>query len=253
MERKHFEIDLSKAIKLDKGEGSAIIAELNVEDHDGDVTLPGAFGIQNVNMLPAHDRMAPRLGKATLKEVDGVAIADFKFNLDKDAITAREWYATLKFDIENGPSLIEWSYGFDILDSSFGEFEGKQVRFLRSLKVHEISPVLKGAGIGTGTLAIKEQKNQTFADDMKTVVTSLAEVKALLTRTESLAELRAKDGRSLSAEKQEGLKSICALLDEVQEGFGDLLLKCDGDDRSLDMLFAEYQHNLIVNKHLLGD
>jgi hypothetical protein len=51
--------------------------------------------------------------------------------------------------------LQEWSYSFDILDASFGEFEGKQVRFLRKLKVHEVSPVMLGAGIGTHTRAIK--------------------------------------------------------------------------------------------------
>ncbi len=127
---KTFKIDLSKAIKADKpGEGSAVIAELNVIDHDGDVTLPGAFGTQHVNMLPAHDRMAPRLGKAILTEADDMAIADFKFNLSNDAVTAREWYASLKFDMENGEPLQEWSYGFEIIESTFGEFQGKEVRF----------------------------------------------------------------------------------------------------------------------------
>jgi hypothetical protein len=42
-----------------------------------------------------------------------------------------------------------------VLERSEGEFEGEQVQFLRRLKVHEVSPVMLGAGIGTRTTAIK--------------------------------------------------------------------------------------------------
>src|SRR5690606_30998985 len=49
----------------------------------------------------------------------------------------------------------QWSYGFDIVKHSFGEFEGRQVRFLERVKVHEVSPVLVGAGVGVRTLVAK--------------------------------------------------------------------------------------------------
>ncbi len=155
METKHFKVD-KKRMKLEKGAGSAVIATLNVKDKDGDVTLPGAFGEQHVNLIAAHNYSMPRLGKGVIKEQDDLVIADFKFNLDKDAPTAREWYSSLKFDLENGEPLQEWSYGFKVIDSEMGDFNEEPVRFLKSLEVIEISPVVKGAGVGTGTLSLKD-------------------------------------------------------------------------------------------------
>ena len=55
---------------------------LNVIDKDGDVTLPGFFGRQEVSMLPAHDRHHVPLGKGTIEEVGDEAIAQIKMNLD---------------------------------------------------------------------------------------------------------------------------------------------------------------------------
>jgi hypothetical protein len=52
--------------------------------------------------------------------------------------------------------LQEWSYGYNVLPPAGpGMFDGKRVRELRKLDVFEVSPVLKGAGVGTATLAIK--------------------------------------------------------------------------------------------------
>jgi hypothetical protein len=222
MDFKSFKVDLSsddfKA--MSKGEGRAVIAEFNKIDHDGDVTLPGAFGKQHVNILPAHDRMAPRLGKGIMSESGGRAIADFKFNLDPAAKTALEWHSALKFDMENGEPLQEWSYGFKIIDSSFGEFEGKQVRFLKLLDVIEISPVLRGAGTGTGTLAVKNKK-MTYLDEMNLATASLDDVKAFIERSQSLVDLKAKDGNSLSDDQIETLKMFKTSLDEVES-------KCKG-------------------------
>ncbi|MEK7765262.1 MAG: hypothetical protein AAB368_03395, partial [bacterium] len=59
------------------------------------------------------------------------------------------------------PPKQEYSYGFRVEESSEGEFraaEGaapQKVRFLKRLAVAEVSPVLKGAGINTRTLALK--------------------------------------------------------------------------------------------------
>lgn len=250
---KTFKVDLSTALKADKpGEGSAVIATLNVIDKDEDVTLPGAFGTQHVNMMPAHQSQEPRLGKAILTEADGMAVADFKFNLAPDAVRAKEWYAALKFDMENGDPLQEWSYGFKIIESEFGEFQGKQVRFLKSLKVFEISPVLRGAGVGTGTLAIKDENKQTFKTEMTNALASLADVERVLTRAKSLAELRAKDGRYLSKENQEDMKSLYALLDGVLQGCGGIIQKAQKKGIDVDVLELEYQKTLQDYGHLIG-
>jgi hypothetical protein len=223
MDVKSFNVKLETDVKaLSKGEGRAVIAEFNKVDHDGDVTLAGAFGKQHVNILPAHDRSAPRLGKAILTEAGERAIAEFKFNLDADAKTAKEWHSALKFDMENGEPLQEWSYGFKIIDSSFGEFEGKQVRFLKQLDVIEISPVLRGAGTSTGTLAIKS-KGMTYTDQMKQATASLDDVKAFIERSQSLADLKAKDGNSLSEEQLKTLVMFSTSLDEVAAKYMDLV------------------------------
>ena len=249
---KTFKIDLSKAIKADKpGEGSAVIAELNVIDLDGDVTLPGAFGTQHVNMLPAHQSQEPRLGKAVLTEADDMAIADFKFNLADDAITAREWYSSLKFDMENGESLQEWSYGFRIIESSFGEFQGKQVRFLKSLEVFEISPVLRGAGIGTGTLAIKTGKDQTLKEEMDKATQSLEDVRAVITRTQSLVDMRTEKGKKVSEARLDGFKTLCDSLEELLKGCETVFARIAAQEHPTQKLAAQYERFLFHHGHLI--
>ena len=148
MDYKSFQI---KQLEGD-GTGSAVFATLNVVDKDGDVTLPGAFGKQTVVIVPTHNWSSVPLGKGTTREAGDEAIVDFKLNLDSP--TAKEWHSALKFDLAEGQQKQEWSYGFDILEESRGEFEGEQVRFLKSLRVHEASPVLVGAGVNTRTLAL---------------------------------------------------------------------------------------------------
>lgn len=149
METKHF-----KTEKVKEGRIEAIVATLGTIDKDGDVTEAGAFGDQTVVMLPTHDWSSVPLGKGTISEDGEKAIAKLKMN---DTELASEWYKALRFDYENQPSIQEWSYGFDILASRQGEFQGEKVRFLEQLRIHEVSPVLVGAGINTQTLNVKRQ------------------------------------------------------------------------------------------------
>ena len=67
-----------------------------------------------------------------------------------------ETYKTVK----NLGDLQEWSYGFKVLDDEIGEFQGKQVRILKKLDVYEVSPVLIGAGVGTGTTSLKSANSK---------------------------------------------------------------------------------------------
>lgn len=233
-EKKSFKIE-----KLDKGEGSAVIAMLNVKDLDGDVTLPGAFGEQHVNLIAAHNYQMPRIGKAVIKEQDDMAIGEFIFNLDDDAQFAREWYSALKFDMEKGEPLQEWSYGFRVIESDMGDFNGERVRFLKSLDVIEISPVLRGAGIGTATLTLKNRK--TFKDEMEIAIASLAEVRSFIKRSQSLAELRAKDGREISDAKRDGLKSLSDSLAELQRACEEVSSRGEKDSGAIQKLYVEYE------------
>lgn len=141
----------------DAGNGLARIATLSAVDHDGDTYAPGAFswrgGQQWVPILPAHNRIAMPLGKARVYEEGDAAYAELHINLNSEA--GREWHAALKFDREHGAAVQEWSYGFGVIDWEKGSVGGKQVRVLKRLDVHEVSPVIRGAGVGTGTLALK--------------------------------------------------------------------------------------------------
>ena len=131
----------------------AVFATLNVIDADGDVTLPGAFGNQSVRLGAwGHAWQELPVGKGSIKEEEDKAIFDGAFFLDTEA--GREHYLTVK----NLAELQEWSYGFRVLESEEGEFEGRQVRFLKKMDVYEVSPVMQGAGVDTVTVAIKGDK-----------------------------------------------------------------------------------------------
>jgi len=137
-----------------EGEFRAVFSTFNVIDLDGDVTLPGAFTEgQPVRIAYwGHRWQDLPVGRGEIHADEEKAWVDGRFFLDTEA--GRETYLTVK----NLGDLQEWSYGFDIDKWSHGEFEGQEVQFLEALNVHEVSPVLLGAGIGTYTESIKAQK-----------------------------------------------------------------------------------------------
>lgn len=151
------------------GTASWVVATLNVVDADGDVALPGAFGRQEVTVLAAHESRQVPIGKGVVFESGDELIADVKFNLAVPL--ARDWHSAIRFDLENPPALQEYSYGYDILPggSRRGELGGRPVQFFRPLPdgrpgvdVIETSPVLRGAGIATRTLAAKRRGGDVF-------------------------------------------------------------------------------------------
>ena len=138
----------------EEGTGLARIATLDVIDADGDVTVKGAFGEQHVQVLPTHDWGSVPLGKARVFEKGNEALAEFKLNLE--TVVGKEWHAALRFDLHDGKPIQAWSYGFSVEEASFEERDDVgRVRILEKIKVHEVSPVVIGSGVDTGTLAIK--------------------------------------------------------------------------------------------------
>jgi HK97 family phage prohead protease len=206
MERKTFQ---GIEFKKDKpGHFTARIATLNVIDKDGDVTVAGAFPDGKEILLSAYQHGSWMgslpVGKAVIREKDGEAVIEGEFNLNSQ--TGKEHYETAKF----APQLQEWSYGFTILKSGEDERDGEKVRVLEKLDVFEASQVLLGAGVNTAVLTIKSH-NLTYADESDQ---TLACLDAHIERTESLADLRVKEGRSLSEEKCNHIKS---LIDRLQK------------------------------------
>lgn len=153
MERKTFrgKLTLKAADNGGGGEFTAVFATLGVKDLDGDVTIPGAFQEgQEVRIARwGHNWGDLPVGKGTIHADEKEAWVEGQFFLDTQG--GQEHYKTVKAlgDLQ------EWSYGFDILEDEPGEVNGEPVRFLKSLDVFEVSPVLLGAGIDTRTEAIK--------------------------------------------------------------------------------------------------
>jgi hypothetical protein len=140
----------------DKGEVTAVFSTFNVVDSDGDVTKTDAFeeGAEVLISSYQHTSWSGALpvGKGRIRTTRAEAVLDGQFFMDTTA--GRDTFAVVKALGERQ----QWSYGFDVLDAEPGTFDGRDVNFLKRLKVHEVSPVLIGAGVNTRTLATKGAK-----------------------------------------------------------------------------------------------
>jgi HK97 family phage prohead protease len=152
---------------LDRGEVSAVFSTFNVIDKDGDVTEPGAFTDGQEVLISAYGHSSwggvLPVGKGTIRQTDDEGIFDGAFFMD--TTQGRDTFEVVK---QLGPKG-EWSYGFDVVEESFGKFDDRDVRFLKRLDVHEVSPVLIGSGVNTRTLATKGKREiivpEGFADE----------------------------------------------------------------------------------------
>lgn len=212
-----------------QGEFLATFAKLSVVDRDKDVTIPGAFtNGQEVRVCQwGHNWSALPAGKGTISADDEFARCNGAFFLDTSH--GMDTYRTVK----NLGSLQEWSYGYDVKDYSFGEWEGEQVRFLRKLDVFEVSPVLLGAGIDTGTDLIKSFSYGDEGDRL------LEAIEAYILRSGDLKSLRAKDGRVLSDRNRrrlialrDRLGEMASLRDELETLLEETAPKTDDEPKS---------------------
>lgn len=207
----------TKSLTIEKmessGQGLARIANLSAVDHDGDTYVAGAFswkegGDQWVSILPAHQRAAMPLGKARVYEDGDGAFAELHLNLNTEA--GKDWHSTLKFDLEKGNAVQEWSYGFGVLDSGIEDRNGERVRVLKRLDVHEVSPVLRGAGVGTTTLSMKSRGG--FGAQLDALIEEFDDA---VERAGSVKALREADGRVMSKARLEQLSELKRRLDEL--------------------------------------
>jgi len=150
-----------------QGEVVAVFSTLNVVDHDGDVTLPGAFGDQPVVIEPwNHDTTLP-VGKGAIREEGNTAVLSGHFFLNTTA--GNDHFQTIK----SLGDMTQWSYTFSIIKSRLGQFQGKQVRFLEKLGVAGVGPVTRGAGIATRTVAIKSAGQKDLLADIADMVADM--------------------------------------------------------------------------------
>lgn len=252
MDRKLTTVKGLKEVKADEGFVAAVFATFNTIDLDGDVTLPGAFGGQDVRIAQwGHNWGDLPIGKGVIREQGNDAIVESSFFLDTDH--GRNAFGTVK----GLGNLQEWSYGFDVLKSSFGEFEGQPVRFLERLKVHEVSPVMLGAGIGTHTLEAKgfdPSQGLPFLTHAEVAFASLADVKAFLNRASSLADVRAKEGRTFSSANLDKLTTLAATMRESLAALETLLegktLAADDEEKARSALASEFARFVSITNSL---
>lgn len=212
IERKQFRGEIKQTD--DEGSFEAVIATLDVVDADGDIILPGAFQNATVSVLPAHNSRSVPLGKAKMEDRGNKAVAVGQFNLDVAA--AKDWHSALKFDLKNGPSIQEWSFAFRIIESSMETRDGEDIRILEKLDVMEVSPVLRGSGVDTGTLIAKTR----FADQLDS---TLQVVENTLERAKAIAKLRASNDKpkTLSDDHKAKFKTLRKKFTEIENTFWD--------------------------------
>lgn len=138
----------------DAGEISAVFCTFGVVDHDNDVVLKGAIPQGKEVVISAYNHAswgpgAIPVGKGVIRIAGNEAVLDGQLFLDTQA--GRDTFNALK---QLG-DLAEYSWGYDVLDGTPNQHGGRN---LKSVDVHEVSPVLKGASIGTRTLALKERR-----------------------------------------------------------------------------------------------
>lgn len=216
----------------ESGEFTALFSRFGVIDHDGDLTLPGAFPVGKAVPISAYGHTshggALPVGKGVIREEADGAYVDGRFFLDTQA--GGDTYRTVKslVDEATGYAGQEWSYGYDVLDSDTELRQGERVRILKSLDVSEVSPVLLGAGIDTQLVAIKSHALPFSAE----AETTLAVVNAFADRAKSLADLRAKESRPLSIERRADFTDLIEAIDGfsvVREELAKLLADTDPD------------------------
>ncbi len=197
--------------KLDEaGKVSATIAQFGVVDRDNDVVEATAFKDgQEVPMVWSHNWDEP-VGKGAIKVTPTEAVFEGAFFMDTER--GMEAYKTVKAM----GNLQEWSWGFHTVKSTWEEVDDRTIRHLVETELFEVSPVLKGAGIGTRTLAIKGVKT------LEAEITSLLEAAdSLGERVRSVKGLRGEEGREISDERRTEIMGLVGGLrkaaDELEE------------------------------------
>lgn len=231
----------------ESGEVMVAFSRFNVIDSDKDVTFAGSMPAGKSVPISAYGHTswdgALPTGKGAIREQGDFGILDGGFFMETDQ--GRNTYHTVKAMAD----LQEWSYGYNPLPPSGpGTFEGQRVRELRKLDVFEVSPVLKGAGVGTSTLAIKSGGPGSDAPYAEHLAWVLDEIDALAGRTKDRAEWRAKEGRQMSAASMARLEAIHERMRSMADDLGSMMAAMAPQDPAKQAAFraAEYENLLAL-------
>jgi hypothetical protein len=160
-------------------------------DSDGDIQVSGSI-VNEGATVPVSSwghgswTNSPPVGQAVLSADGKGALASGNFYLATQA--GREHFEIVKA----AGRAQQWSYGFDIVDH---DYDGDGHRVIRRQVVHEISPVLRGAGLDTELVSIDGGEAETRAVDLaaiksRVVAASLAGVAATVRARHELARFQ---------------------------------------------------------------
>lgn len=211
-----------KGVSTDQGIVDAVVSVFNNIDSVGDRILPGAFAKSISNKLPKivwmHDWSQP-VGKTIeateldaghndlppeIKSLGGLRLK-MQFNMETQR--GRDAFS----DIKNG-LIDEFSIGFSI-DK---ERDAGGVREIEEVTLYEASPVLFGANPETRLIGTKSGLN----DHIEAIGD---EVSAMVQRVKERADIRLKEGRTLSSKNVETLKKVSEALQSAAETISGLL------------------------------
>ena len=209
-----------------EGKVEAVFSVFNTVDSDGDVVLPDSiksgFGDKGVAMVWGHD-WKDVIGRGEIVTDNDKAVFKGEFIMDtKEA----ERYNIVKAMGD----LQQWSFGYEVVDSEKGAFqkdgfETQDVRYLKELRVWEVSPVLVGANQETYTLAVKEDQEteketkdtgKRFTEEVEEALSALVSVTQ---RAKELTALRLQKEKKLS---EQAYKALSSLADEIQDIYNDI-------------------------------
>lgn len=239
-------------IELNKdkpGSLTAKFATLNVIDKDGDVLLPGLIENEKSILISAYQHGSWTgglpVGKGNIYERDGALIMEGRLNLATES--GKEHYEMMKF----APELQEWSFGFKVLEvdeESEWAQNPKVWRVLKKIEVFEVSPVLRGAGVDTRILAIKNDKQGLTLKEQGEA--ALAAADEMISRVKSLADLRRKEGRALSKTSREEISLLKSGIDNLLKEINGLL--SNHSDAASESIRAELRRSLKTIKYIYG-
>lgn len=194
-------------------------------DKDGDVSLKGSIPTKAVPISayshaswPHRGGLLP-VGRGSIGEDGTKALFRGRFNLNSGP--GRDTYETVKDMAE----LQEWSHGYTVVKAKSGEWAGKRANIIERFDIHEVSPVLLGAGNDTATLAVKSlggydpddeggASNLPFAAHADRV---LVEVEAFVARSEALKGLRQQENRELGPRAKAQIEDFLGGVERMRE------------------------------------
>jgi HK97 family phage prohead protease len=221
-----------------EGKVEAVFSVFNEVDSDGDVVLPNSiksgYGDKGVAMVWAHD-WKDVVGRGEIVDDGNKAIFKGQFIMDTER--GRDAFNTVKAMGD----LQQWSFGYEVDDYEVGMFQKDtqeiEVRYLKNVKVWEVSPVLVGANQNTSTLSVKSDEDmrddcvkdteieeikepKRFNEDVDELLIKLSTV---LKRAKELTALRLKKEKLLSDSSTDVLEELQDTLQEVFQDIDTLL------------------------------